>query len=191
RLGGGFAVGRQGSLVLPLVDPTSGEHPKWAWFWLARILKSELVKVFHNGMFDTFLLRWHHLPVHKWRWDTLGEHHLLDPADRHTLAYCARPDLPTGFSKEQAEEPEVRPGGGGGGGGGGGERGRGGLRPCFWGGGGRAPRHTIELHLIYKSRLAEAGLLPVYRAHYKRTMWAGLDLSLEGMTVDHQERDRL
>src|SRR5262245_54876264 len=46
------------SLVIPLVDPTSGTHVKWGWFWLGRILASELVKVFHNGMFDTFLLRW-------------------------------------------------------------------------------------------------------------------------------------
>src|SRR5262249_60336420 len=113
RLGGGFAVGRQGSLVLPLVDPTSGEHPKWAWFWLARILKSELVKVFHNGMFDTFLLRWHHLPVHKWRWDTLGEHHLLDPADRHTLGYCARRDLRPVFWEGGGKEQEGGPRGGG------------------------------------------------------------------------------
>src|SRR5262245_56542340 len=179
----GFAFDPGYAMVLPLVDPTSGERPKWAWFWLARILGSELVKVFHNGMFDTFLLRWHRLPVHRWRYDTLGEHHLLDPADRHTLAYCASRDLRTVFWKEQSKETEVGP--------------RGGLTrktahwPQFLAYCGKDARHTIALHQVYRRRLSDQGLLSVYHAHYTRTMWAGLDLSLEGMTVDHQERDRL
>jgi DNA polymerase I-like protein with 3'-5' exonuclease and polymerase domains len=179
----GFAITPSRSLVLPLVDPTTGTSLKWAWFWLARFLAADLVKVFHNGLFDAFLLRWHRLPVHRWRWDTLAEHHLLDPADRHTLAYCASRDLRTAFWKEEAKETEIGP--------------RGGrtrkianwmqfLAYC-----GKDARHTIALHDCYRRRLLDAGLDDIYRGHYRRVMWAALDLSLEGMAVDAAERERL
>jgi len=179
----GLAQDGAGSLVLPLVDPATGTGVKWAWFWLARVLASELVKVFHNGLFDTFLLRWHHLPVHRWRWDTLAMHHLLDPSDRHTLAYCASRDLRTVFWKEESKETEVGP--------------RGGLkrktanweqflRYC-----GKDARHTIELQEKYAERLVQRGLQDIYAAHYRRVMWASLDLSLEGFTVDQEEQARL
>jgi uracil-DNA glycosylase family 4 len=179
----GFAIHPSRSIVLPLVDPTTRSGLKWAWYWLARFLASDVVKVFHNGLFDAFLLRWHRLPVHKWRWDTLGEHHLLDPADRHTLAYCASRDLRTTFWKEEAKETTEGP--------------RGGrtrkianwmqfLAYC-----GKDARHTIALHRRYVRRLEQAGLDAIYRAHYRRVMWAALDLSLEGMAVDPAERERL
>jgi uracil-DNA glycosylase family 4 len=177
------AYSEQESLVIPLVDPETQVAVKWGWFWLARILASDLVKVFHNGLFDTFLLRWHRLPVHRWRWDTLAEHHLLDPSDRHTLAYCASRDLRTTFWKEESKETEVGP--------------RGGLKrktanwEQFLAYCGKDARHTIALHHVYRARLEGAGLLPIYRAHYRRTMWAALDLSLEGFAVDQGERDRL
>lgn len=171
------------SLVIPLVDPETRQAQKWGWFWLAKILAADLPKVFHNGMFDTYLLRLHKLPVHQWRWDTLGEHHLLDPTDRHSLAYCASRDLRTVFWKEEAKEQEVGP--------------RGGLkkkladwdqflRYC-----GKDARHTAELHTVYQERLDQQGLVPVYRDHYRRVMWASLDLSLVGFTVDEGERARL
>lgn len=171
------------SLVIPLVDPETMAPVKWGWFWLAKILKSELVKVFWNGLFDTFILRWHHLPVHRWRWDGLGMHHLLDPSDRHSLAYCASRDLRTIFWKEESKETEVGP--------------RGGLkkkmadwqqflRYC-----GKDARKTIELFPIYLERLEERGLIPTYIDHYRKVMWASLDLSLTGFTVDEVERERL
>lgn len=171
------------SLVIPLVEPKGGPSPKWGWFWFSRILASDLVKVFHNGLFDTFLLRWHRLPVHRWRWDTLAEHHLLDPSDRHSLAYCASRDLRTTFWKEESKETEVGA--------------RGGLkrkmadweqflRYC-----GKDARHTISLHNLYAERLERKGLTDCYVAHYRRVMWASLDLSLEGFSVDQQERARL
>jgi uracil-DNA glycosylase family 4 len=179
----GVAQSAEESLVLPLLDPESHTPIKWGWFWLARILASDLVKVTWNGLFDTFLLRWHRLPVHRWRWDAMAEHHLLDPSDRHTLAYCASRDLRTVFWKEEAKETEVGP--------------RGGLRQKtahweqFLAYCGKDARHTIALHRVYQARLEQAGLLPTYRRHYRRVMWAALDLSLEGIMVDQAERDRL
>lgn len=171
------------SLIIPLVNPDGEGSVKWGWFWLARILASDLEKVFWNGLFDTFLLRWHKLPVHHWRWDGLAEHHLLDPSDRHSLGYCASRDLRTVFWKEESKETEVGP--------------RGGLKKklanwvqflqyC-----GKDARHTISLHDRYVARVEQAGLLPLYIEHYRRVMWACLDLSLEGMSVDEGERDRL
>lgn len=179
----GVAQWAEESLVIPLVDPAGGGSVRWGWFWLARILASSLVKVTWNGLFDCFLLRWHKLPVHRWRWDGMAEHHLLDPADRHTLAYCASRDLRTVFWKEEAKEETTGP--------------RGGvkkrtahweqfLRYC-----GKDARATVGLSHLYTQRLRKRGLLAVYRAHYKRVMWASLDLSLEGMTVDPIERERL
>jgi uracil-DNA glycosylase len=171
------------SLVIPLVDPQAGTSVKWGWFWLARILASELVKVTWNGLFDTFLLRWHRLPVHRWRWDGMAQHHLLDPADRHTLAYCASRDLRTVFWKEEAKETEVGP--------------RGGLKrkTAHWAQFlqycGKDARHTLALSWRYQERIRRRGLADVYRAHYRRVMWASLDLSLEGMMVDQAERERL
>jgi uracil-DNA glycosylase family 4 len=179
----GFSINEVASLVIPLIGTDGNPTPKWGWFWLAKFLRSELPKLFHNGMFDTYLLRWHKLPVHRWRWDTLAEHHLLDPADRHSLAYCASRDLRTQFWKEESKETEVGP--------------RGGLkrktanweqflRYC-----GKDARGTVGLHHVYHGRLTKLGLLDTYRQHYKKVMWAALDLSLEGFTVDEQERARL
>jgi len=179
----GFSVDGQESLVLPLVDPATMQPVKWGWFWLARILASDLVKVFHNGMFDTYLLRWHHLPVHKWRWDTLAMHHLLDPSDRHSLAYCASRDLRTAFWKEESKDQE--------------EGARGGLRKAradwaqFLRYCGKDARHTRQLAGLYRRRLEHTELEDIYRQHYRRVMWASLDLSLEGFTVDESERARL
>jgi uracil-DNA glycosylase family 4 len=178
----GFAVSEDDSFVLGLVD----EHMrpvKWAWAWLARLLSLDTVKTFWNGLFDTFLLRWHKLPVHRWRRDGLGQHHLLDPSDRHSLAYCASRDLRTTFWKEESKETEVGP--------------RGGLKrkmadfPKLLRYCGKDARHTLHLTGIYEHRLAKKGLVDIYENHYKRVMWACLDLSLEGMAVDEVERARL
>lgn len=179
----GLANDPEHSLVIPLVDPTSGGSVKWGWFWLAKVLSSELVKVTWNGLFDCYLLRRHRLPVHRWRFDGMAQHHLLDPGDRHTLAYCASRDLRTVFWKEEAKEDVSGQ--------------RGGiirrranwaqfLRYC-----GKDARHTLALSWRYQQRIIRAGLRDVYRHHYRRVMWASLDLSLEGMAVDQEERERL
>lgn len=179
-----FAVSQSGedSLVVALID-SEGKPVKWGWFWLAAICASPLEKVFHNGLFDNYLLRWHKVRVVKWWWDTLAMHHLFDPSDRHTLAYCASRDLRTTFWKEESKEVEVGP--------------RGGLkrktaqwdqflRYC-----GKDARHTIQLELKYECGLEDRGLLPLYKQHYRRVMHACLDLSLEGFLVDERERGRL
>src|SRR5262249_60462098 len=141
------AVDPEDSFTIHLVD----EHMvpiKWGWFWLAKLLALDTPKVFWNGLFDTFLLRWHKLPVHHWRWDGLAMHHLLDPSDRHTLAYCASRDLRTVFWKEEAKEQEVGP--------------RGGFKkkianwPQFLKYCGKDARHTIELFQVYHERLEAA-----------------------------------
>jgi len=179
----GVAQHGDASLVIPLVDPESGTRVPWGWGYLHRILGSELVKVFWNGLFDTFLLRWNKVQFKRWLWDGLAMHHLLDPGDRHTLAYCASRDLRTIFWKEESKETEVGP--------------RGGLkrktanwaqflRYC-----GKDARHTIELKEIYHRRLERWGLLDIYKQHYRTVMLAALDLSLEGFMVDELERDRL
>jgi DNA polymerase I-like protein with 3'-5' exonuclease and polymerase domains len=180
-----FSVAQTGrvSVVVPLVDPSAGTSIKWGWFWLAKVCGSELPKIFHNGLFDTFLLAWHKIVVVRWEWDTLAQHHLLDPSDRHSLAYCASRDLRTMFWKEESKETEVGP--------------RGGLkrktanwdqflRYC-----GKDSRHTVELCDIYRERIREAGLDKIYIKHYRRVMLASLDLSLEGFPVDEGERARL
>jgi len=171
------------ALVLPLVDPATGQSVKWAWFWLARILAADLEKVFWNGLFDCFLLRWHRLPVHWWRWDGLAMHHLLDPSDRHTLAYCASRDLRTIFWKEESKEVEIGP--------------RGGLKrktanwPQFLRYCGKDARHALHLYRIYLARIERKLLTQIYVEHYRRVIWASLDLSLEGFKVDESERARL
>lgn len=178
----GFAVSDDDSFVIPLVD----EHMqpvKWGWFWLAKLLALDTPKIFWNGLFDCFLLRWHKLPVHHWRRDGLAQHHLLDPSDRHSLAYCASRDLRTVFWKEEAKETEVGP--------------RGGLRrkmadfPKLLRYCGKDSRHALHLSNKYEVRIWKKGLLDIYEQHYKRVMWACLDLSLEGMAVDEVERARL
>lgn len=180
-----FSVAQSGkmSVIVPLVDPTAGTSIKWGWFWLAKVCASPLPKIFHNGLFDTFLLRWHKIEVANWRWDTLAMHHLLDPSDRHSLAYCASRDLRTTFWKEESKETEVGP--------------RGGLkrktanwdqflRYC-----GKDSRHTVELQEVYVERLIDSGMYGIYGRHYRRVMLASLDLSLEGFPVDERERARL
>lgn len=179
----GFAVSGEESFTIPLMDPDTMTPLKWGWFWLARILAHDIPKTTWNGLFDTFLLRWHKLPVHHWRWDGLAEHHLLDPGDRHTLGYCASRDLRTAFWKDEAKEAAE------------GERGgwkkvradwEGFLRYC-----GKDARHTLALTDIYLKRLSKGNLVDIYVEHYRRVQWAALDLSLTGFCVDEVERERL
>ena len=179
----GLAISPDWSLTIPLVDPETMAQVSWGWFWLARILAHDIPKVTWNGLFDTFLLRLRKLPVHHWRWDGLAEHHLLDPSDRHTLGYCASQELRTRFWKDEAKETA--------------EGERGGLkkvranweeylRYC-----GKDARNTLGLHLVYEDRIEKKGLTTVYIEHYRRVMWAALDLSLTGFCVDEAERERL
>src|SRR5215510_3212215 len=179
----GLAVRPHWSFTIPLVDPDTMQAVPWGWFWLAKILAHDIPKVTWNGLFDTFLLRWHKLPVHRWRWDGMAMHHLLDPSDQHSLGYCASRDLRTVFWKAESKEEE--------------QGARGGIKKARadWGQFlrycGKDARHAVALSDIYHTRLEAKGLLDVYRKHYKRVMWASLDLSLTGFTVDEAERARL
>ena len=179
----GLALSQGDSFTIPLIDPATMTPIKWGWFWLARVLAHDIPKVTHNGLFDTFLLRWHKLPVHHWRWDSLAMHHLLDPSDRHTLGYCASRDLRVAFWKDESKEA--------------GEGERGGLRKVradwqqFLRYCGKDARHCLALAAIYRGRLETRELTATYVEHYRRVQWAALDLSLTGFCVDEVERERL
>jgi len=84
------------SLTVPLIKSYWGDHSKLesVWGWITRFLTSDTSsKVFHNGLYDTFHLSWErNISVQNYRFDTLYMHHCLDPADAHSLDYCASRD---------------------------------------------------------------------------------------------------
>lgn len=149
------------------------------WLVVTALLQLECEKVFHHGIFDTFVLRRRAgIRVKRWRWDTMLMHHAMDPADRHSLAYCASRDLRVQFWKDEAKEesdggytkewtrnPETF------------------ARYC-----GKDVSATRSLVPIYRDRLREAGAEANYHAHYGKVVRAALDLSLVGVRVDQQER---
>ena len=154
-----------------------GAH-KLVWQVVHRLCAARCQKVFHFGTFDTYVLRrlcgvW----VRNWWWDTHGLHHCRDAADRHSLAYCVSRDLRAEFWKDEAKESD--------------------------GGYGSTKRWTRNLDQLahycgldvgYTRWLAEKYIRRVerhdqegfYHQHYRRRMWAAVDLALTGCPVDRK-----
>lgn len=88
----GFSFSKYHSLTVPLTRSYWGRDVGDAWDLVEEICKTNVDKVFHNGMFDTWHLDRVGIWVRNWKWDTKDLHHALDPWDKHSLGYCASVD---------------------------------------------------------------------------------------------------
>jgi len=84
---------------------TGGVTRSDAWSYVRRWLASPVAKETHFGVFDCYVLRQRYgITIRNWQWDTHMLHHLLDPRDRHSLAYCASRDLRVQYWKDERKE---------------------------------------------------------------------------------------
>ena len=141
--------------------------------FIQAVLDSDAAKTFHFGVFDTYVLKKNGYRVRKWKWDSRDLHHLLDPSDRHTLAYCASRDLRVQFWKDEAKD-----------------EGKAYTKQftsdldrlmdyC-----GLDVGYTRALTGLYIDRVTTAGLLDTYVQHYRKVNTAIGELSMTGMRVD-------
>lgn len=93
----GFCVDGETTLTLPLLPqlwPGGKTDASRAWQVVERLVKHPIPKGTWWGYYDVYRLeRQKGWRVRKWWWDGFNLHHLFDPADEHSLAYCASRDL--------------------------------------------------------------------------------------------------
>jgi uracil-DNA glycosylase family 4 len=163
----GFSVKEGLSLTLDL-------RHQWAWAIARELLRHPIAKALHFGLYDLFVLWTKQVRVENVRWDTHQMHHCLDPRDQHRLAYCASRDLRVRFWKDEAKEegksttikdPKRR-----------------------WKYNGKDVCYTRALVTRYQARLQAAGMMQVYRDHYRRLSAACLRLTQTGFAVDEDAR---
>jgi len=140
--------------------------------WIKMMCQCDVPKIFQHGHSDTYILKyWHSIDVKNWDWDTLAEHHCLDPNRPHTLQYMASIDTRQPYWKDEAKNPE--------------EIAKyasnfealstyNGIDCCV----------TRELHERYMQNIIERKLLDFYRRHYAETFAPLLRLMLHGVRVD-------
>ncbi len=140
--------------------------------WIKMMCQCDVPKIFQHGHSDTYILKyWHSIDVKNWHWDTLAEHHCLDPNRPHTLQYMASIDTRQPYWKDEAKNPE--------------EIAKyannftalstyNGIDCCV----------ERELHGLYIQKITERGLLDFYRQHYAATFEPLLRLMLHGVRVD-------
>ena len=102
----GFCVDGETTLTIPLLAqawPEGSTDVRVAWKIVRALLAHEIPKGTHFGYYDLYRLeRQKGLRVRRWWWDSFDMHHLLDPADEHSLAYCASRDLTFGYWKHES-----------------------------------------------------------------------------------------
>lgn len=165
----GFARGNE-SIIIPTSDAASGWTSKQtskAWPLIREVLQHPMKKAFHNGLFDTFILRQTQgIDVHGYTYDTMYMHHLLETNEEHSLEHCASMDAWCApFKQTDWNDLESI------------------KQRC-----GMDTLLTAELAQTYEARLVEQGLWDVYHAQYADLLPHLLDLSCHGVHVDTAAR---
>jgi DNA polymerase len=92
----GFAPSPETAIVIPFTDlrkPTGNywaslEEERLAWKWVRRVLQTEAIKIFQNGLYDvTFLWKQYGMPVRNFEEDTMLMSHAIQPESPKGLAY--------------------------------------------------------------------------------------------------------
>ena len=102
----GFCVDGETTVTIPLLPqlwPGGAADVRRAWRLVERLLAHPIPKGTWWGYYDVFrLARQHGIRVRNWRWDGYNLHHLLDPADDHSLAYVTSRLLRVPFWKHES-----------------------------------------------------------------------------------------
>ena len=102
----GFCVDGETTVTIPLLPSLwPGKHAdvRKAWGVAERLLRHPIPKGTWWGYYDLFRLeRQRGIRVRNWRWDGYNLHHLLDPADEHSLAYVTSRLLRVPFWKHES-----------------------------------------------------------------------------------------
>jgi len=178
----GFSIKPGEAMCIPVFDQEfwpDAQDRLWALGIVRRLMASKVPKVFQNGHFDNYHLAFAKCPVRAWLWDTLAEHHCLDPLAQHSLEYMASIDTRWPFWKKEAKDPDEA------------RKYTKDMR--------RFHRYNCldataagELHLKYKAQLEANGLMPIYISHYRAMFYPILSMMLRGMrTHDFQRRTLL
>lgn len=180
----GFSFDPSFSLTIPLNTKSftywqSPEEAKLAVEACRALIENpHFDKSTQNGLFDMWWLaktRGIH-PV-RWRYDTLSQHHALDAADDHGLAYLASIDTRQPYWKDDATDPDE-------------------LQKyasnveALWTYNGIDSCVQCELTHLYIQRLAEAGLSEFYELHYRAMFAPLLGMMLHGVRVDLERRKK-
>lgn len=128
-------------------------------------------KATQNGHFDAFWLAEHGVRLVNWYWDCLAEHHALDAADNHDLAYMASVDTREPYWKDEAKEPdEIAK--------------YASHRDALWTYNGIDACVQRELAATYAGRLVSRGAVEFYEAHYQRLFQPLLRIMRHGVQND-------
>lgn len=96
----GFAVSATESLTVT----TAGDEVEWLWVLIKRLCELPTEKVLQNGLYDQFHLNRRGIQLVNWYWDTMYLHHVLDPADAHSLEYLGSIFTREPFWKKEGKE---------------------------------------------------------------------------------------
>lgn len=77
--------------------------------WVCDMLGGSQAKILQNGLFDWFWLAREGYPLRNFRYDTLGMHHTLDPANDHSLAYLTSIYTAEPYYKSQGKGQDGMP----------------------------------------------------------------------------------
>ena len=102
----GFCVDGETTVTIPLLPqlwPGGAADVRRAWRLVERLLAHPIPKGTWWGYYDVFRLeRQKGMKVRRWWWDGYDMHHLLDPADDHSLAYVTSRLLRVPFWKHES-----------------------------------------------------------------------------------------
>lgn len=148
-----------------------------AWHAIKTLCESDVPKVTHNGLFDTFWLEDRDIRLRQWTWDTLALHHAIDATEDHALAYCASVDTREPYWKDEAKDPEEA------------AKYASNLE-AFWVYNGKDACVTRELASTYIQKLDVDGRLDFYHTHYRKLFMPILRMMRTGILMDEVARKR-
>lgn len=169
----GFSFRADQAICIPVAG-TSDPN----WDWIKRLCAHPIAKVFQNGLFDNFYLRFAGVPVRNWYWDTLAMHHCLDSTLPHSLDFMASVDTREPYWKDEAKDPEE-------------------IakyadnEEAFYTYNCKDAAVTHELWALYRQRLESRGLRDFYVSHYRRMFRPLLSIMCNGIRVDKAKRRSL
>jgi uracil-DNA glycosylase family 4 len=145
---------------------------------IKQLLAHPVRKVFQNGHFDMYYLTFEGYPVRNWWWDTMAEHHLLEPGLPHSLDFMASVDTREPFWKLEAKDPDE-------------------IAKhtdsvdAFYTYNCKDVAVTGELHLAYVDRIRARGREAFYHQHYRKMFRPLLEMMVQGIRVNRRKRKEM
>ena len=165
----GFAAASDEAWVIPTKPVAKREQ---YLHLIKRLLASDAKKVFQNGHYDTYWLRWNGIEVKNWAWDTLAMHHALDAADEHSLSYLCSIYV-EGFQYWKSEVKDVKD-----------KKTRAVDLNVLYAYNAKDVCYTFKLFTALYGELEAKGMIGFYRRHYSDLFEMILDVMFDGVRAD-------